>query len=230
MVLNKKKSFIIYDDSLEVLKDLSDEEIGKIFRELSNYRQDTPVTLTGTLLVIFNIFKNQIQRDEEKYTAKCLKNKENIDKRWNPKKHIQTNTTVNDGKIRNTKHTDTDTDTDSDTEKDKKNKEKYLLLIKPKSGKFQDTFDDFIIHRKDIKKPMSWNAKKLMLMKLQKINQNETIQIEMLNQSILKNYSDVFEIRENFNHKPTKAEIEAAARENFLKKGREIIDVKSRIS
>jgi len=32
------------------------------------------------------------------------------------------------------------------------------------------------------------------------------------------------------NHKPTKAEIEAAARENFLKKGREIIDVKSRIS
>jgi len=127
---------------------------------------------------------------------------------------------------------DTQATPDKKDKKDKKdkNEKKYISLFSQKSEKFQDTFDDFINHREDIKKPMSWNAKKLMLMKLQKINQNEAIQIEMLNQSILKNYSDVFEVKGNFNNKPTKAEIESAARERFLNKGKEIINVESRIS
>jgi hypothetical protein len=128
MKTDKKKSFIIYDDSLEVLNDLSNEEIGIIFREISNYRQGKDVTLSGTLLVIFNIFKNQILRDETKYIAKCLKNKENIQKRWEDNKQIQPNTTEYNGTKRNTNHTDTDNDNDTESDTDnKKNFEDFWV-------------------------------------------------------------------------------------------------------
>ena len=84
--MDEKKSFILYDDNFITLEDLSNEEIGVVFREIINYRKGNQVELKGSLLVIFKIFKNQILRDEEKYKKVCIARSEAGKKGGRPKK------------------------------------------------------------------------------------------------------------------------------------------------
>jgi phage replication O-like protein O len=91
----------------------------------------------------------------------------------------------------------------------------------------KETWDAFVEMRKVIKKPMTDRAKELMLGKLEKLKylgQNVT---EVLNQSILNNWSDVYEVRGKdgntgrYNQKDTRSfrdrEIDAEAESINLK-------------
>ena len=112
-----KKSFLIYYDSKEVFDAMTDEEVGQLVNALLNYAKSGNLpSLNSSLNLVFLMMKKQIDRDAEKYTKVCEKNRENINKRWNTK-----NTTGKEGipKIPPyTKHTDTDTDTDTDKDTD----------------------------------------------------------------------------------------------------------------
>ena len=66
-----------------------------------------------------------------------------------------------------------------------------------------DTLYEFIKFRKGIKKPMTTQAVKLMLNKLNKLSNNDSIKIEILNQSILNGWTGIFELKNGYNRNTT---------------------------
>lgn len=66
-----------------------------------------------------------------------------------------------------------------------------------------DTLYEFIKFRKEIKKPMTTQAVKLMLNKLNKLSNNDSIKIEILNQSILNGWTGIFELKNGYNRNIT---------------------------
>lgn len=79
---------------------------------------------------------------------------------------------------------------------------------KIKKTPLQKAFDDFIDMRKKIKKPATEYAIKLLKSKLWKLsNSNEDVAIKILEQSILNNYQDVYELKTESPtyHKPQKS-------------------------
>ena len=111
-----KKSFILYNDQVELINELTDIQAGKLLRLLYQYSgSESHNTIKDpSVKMAFIAIKSQLDRDAQKYSKVCEKNKENISKRWNKK-----DTPVYDRIRPDTNHTDTDTDTDTDTEKDK---------------------------------------------------------------------------------------------------------------
>lgn len=109
-----RKSFIVHIDTLDVIDSLSNDDVANIFRAIKNYHNGEAINLTGPVAAIFTLFKNQFERDANKYEKTCEKNRENVLKRWD-----KNNTTVNDRKRPNTKHTDSDSKNDSDNESKK---------------------------------------------------------------------------------------------------------------
>ena len=119
MAENKNK-ILVYKDWISTFESLSDEEAGKLikhfFRYINDQNPESPDRLTSLL---FEPIKQTLKRDLKAYEAICLKNKDNVNERWNKK-----NTTVYD-RIRNdTKHTDNDSDNDR-----KKKKIKYADFV-----------------------------------------------------------------------------------------------------
>ena len=76
-------------------------------------------------------------------------------------------------------------------------KEKTEIHFTPiyQSEEFKQTFSDFLEMRKTIKKPATKKAIEMIMIKLEKLN-NEEKAIEMLERSIINNWQDVFEIKE----------------------------------
>jgi|DEB0MinimDraft_6_1074348.scaffolds.fasta_scaffold128060_2 hypothetical protein len=75
--MNQKKSFILHDDSRHVFNELSDEDAGKLIKELINYstfinseklmKANKANALFGLLNVLAAPFKAQMDRDLEKW-------------------------------------------------------------------------------------------------------------------------------------------------------------------
>ena len=63
------------------------------------------------------------------------------------------------------------------------------------SERFKQTFSDFLEMRKTIKKPATEKAIEMLMIKLEKLNDEEKA-VEMLERSIINNWQDVYEIRE----------------------------------
>ena len=80
-----KKSFILHLDSLDVFDELKDEEVGKLFRAIRDFEKGKEPKLDGILRAVWIPFRNQLQRDKEKYDGICDRNRENIKKRWDTK-------------------------------------------------------------------------------------------------------------------------------------------------
>jgi hypothetical protein len=83
---NKKKSFVLYHDTLDVLDMLSDEQAGKLFKGIKNYQTGTEPELDALLSIVFLPFKKQFIRDGVKYENTVERNKENGKKGGRPKK------------------------------------------------------------------------------------------------------------------------------------------------
>jgi len=74
----------------------------------------------------------------------------------------------------------------------------------------RNTLKEFLKMRKSIRKPMTDQAMKLLINKLDKLGSNDNEKIEILNQSIFNSWQGIFELKNNL-CKPqrSKAEIEA---------------------
>ncbi len=114
-----KAGFIIYKDLYAPIKDLTLEEKGMFLESIFDYQitGNEPVKLPPLVLMAFKFFKNQFDIDQKKYETKCLKNKENANKRWNANasERIQTDAM--------------DADKDKDKEKDNDIKIDWKALI-----------------------------------------------------------------------------------------------------
>ncbi len=118
MKKGKKKSILIYSDFLPKISKLSDEQAGKLFKGLLNYSNGITPEFDDILLdYAFEDIKTTIDRDSEKYSLKCLKNKEIAIERERIKRE-RNNTNVNERVRNSTNSTDRDNDIDSDSDKD----------------------------------------------------------------------------------------------------------------
>ena len=91
----------LYFSYAEQLAMLSDDERGRLILQLLEYAQAGTVPkldLTSAAAMLFSCMRGQIDRDAEKYNAKCQQNRDNINSRWDKQ-----NTNVYDGIRTNTK-------------------------------------------------------------------------------------------------------------------------------
>ena len=79
--------------------------------------------------------------------------------------------------------------------KEKKGKTERRFTSIYQSEEFKETFNEFIDMRKSIKKPATNKAIEMIIIKLEKVN-NEEQAIKMLERSIINNWQDVYEIKE----------------------------------
>ena len=102
-------SFNVYHSYLKAIEPLNDAECGRLLKACLIYSMTGEVPeLRGNERFIFPSWQSQIDRDREKYEARCRQNSKNISIRWNTNEY---------GRIRtNTKHTkDKDKDKDNNT-------------------------------------------------------------------------------------------------------------------
>ena len=83
----EKASFLMYLDYEEQFNIMTDEQIGQLMRAIIKYEKTGEVpNLDGMLKMAFSFIKTQLDRDREKYQARCEKNRENAKKGGRPKK------------------------------------------------------------------------------------------------------------------------------------------------
>jgi hypothetical protein len=66
-----KKSFVLYLDSLEVLDDMSPEEVACMFIAIRDYNKGLEPKLLPSLSFLFKQFSNQFDRDHGKWLKTC---------------------------------------------------------------------------------------------------------------------------------------------------------------
>lgn len=125
--MTKKKSFILFLDSLDILDDLTDEQSGQLFRAIRAFEKGEEIDLPSIVKVAFSPIKNHLQRCKDSYDQvseeRSKAGKEGARKRWgkivndskNSKCH---NVIANDSKVCFDTDTDTDTDKDNDNDND----------------------------------------------------------------------------------------------------------------
>ena len=122
--MKERKSFLFYYDWANIYEPLDDIRKAKLITATIRYAKDNTDTRFDdlTLKVIFNVIKDTIDRDSARYNERCLKNAENIKKRWDKKaneyERIQTNTNYTDIDKDIEKDIDIDKDTDTDRDND----------------------------------------------------------------------------------------------------------------
>ena len=73
-----KNSFVLYHNYREVLTDLTDEQLGKLFRALFDYEIDrTEPKFSGELKIAFGFIKKDLDINLVKYDNICKRNREN---------------------------------------------------------------------------------------------------------------------------------------------------------
>ena len=135
-----KSSFLIYLDYEEQFNLLTDEQIGQLMRAIIKYEKTREIPqLNGIVKMAFSFIKTQLDRDREKYEARCEKNRENAKKGGRPRKNQKDNLKAN-GFYENqmdAKKPDDDKEDEEDNEEDIYND---LLLKKEKEEKLQQRF------------------------------------------------------------------------------------------
>ena len=137
--MSKRKSFLIYIDSLPVLDDLTDEQAGKLFKAISSYHKGEDLELDSLTKIAFSPFKSQFIRDDEKYQKIVERNKNNGLKGGRPKTedNPEKPSGLNGNPI-NPKKADSDSDSDSVSDSD--SDIKHTVEAKPQRSKF--SFND----------------------------------------------------------------------------------------
>ena len=112
--MNKdQKGFIVYGDTKSLADELSDEQLGQLFRGMLDYFVSGKAPkFSGVLKFAFIPIKQQMDRDQQKYDAKCEKNREKIQKYWDK---VKSDTNVYNGIPMYSNATNTNTKTDTDT-------------------------------------------------------------------------------------------------------------------
>lgn len=131
-----KSSFLIYLDYEEQFNLLTDEQIGQLMRAIIKYEKTREIPqLNGIVKMAFSFIKTQLDRDREKYEARCEKNRENAKKGGRPRKNQKDNLKANgfNENQMDAKKPDDDKEDEEDIDND-------LLLKKEKEEKLQQRF------------------------------------------------------------------------------------------
>lgn len=81
-----KNSFLIYNEYAEILEDLSNEELGILFRAIFDYEINRKEPeFTGLMKMAFKVIKGNLDRDRNKYDKRCETSAENGKRGGRPK-------------------------------------------------------------------------------------------------------------------------------------------------
>ena len=73
-----KNSFVIYHNYRETLEDLTDEQVGKLFRAIFDYEIDKKEpNFNGELKIAFRFIKKDLDLNNDKYESICERNRKN---------------------------------------------------------------------------------------------------------------------------------------------------------
>lgn len=86
---DKKKSFLLYLDTLEILHKLTDEQAGKLLKAFLAYHSEQDLNLDPMLDLVFFSFQAQFERDGIKYNTIVERNRNNGSKGGRPKNPIE---------------------------------------------------------------------------------------------------------------------------------------------
>jgi hypothetical protein len=175
-----RKSFILYKDSFDYLKELSDEDFGRLFKAIFKY------TITGEsmhkldpLYLAFAPVKSTIDRDTEKYKTQSETNKLNGSKGG---KRRQANAT------KRKRNQAFQADSDSDSVNDSGIDNEIVSKIKPS---LLPTFFSWLEFRKGKKKPLD-NPKTIQSLVDRFTNEPEQKVIWVINTSIENDWQGLF--------------------------------------
>lgn len=120
-----KKSFLLHQDSLSVIDKMSDEQVGKLLRLMKSYHNwNDYICDDFSVELVFEQFKNQFDRDLEKYQNVCERNAKNWKHGGRPKLDTDIKPKKPSGIITNPKKprkADNDNDNDNDSDKENNN-------------------------------------------------------------------------------------------------------------
>jgi len=190
--MTKRKSFILHLDSLDVLDELSDEQAGMLFKAISAHHKGDDYTLNGLLNAVYIPFKNQFDRDEQKYQNICNRNKNNGLKGGRPK--TQETQSVNLGSSGNPNKPKKP---DNDSKSDNDNKNNIPPIIP--QGVDADLWNDFLKLRKSLRAKNTPRALNLLTSKIEEITNKGYNPNTAIENSIENSWKTVYEPKGNNN-------------------------------
>ena len=194
-----KKAFVAYCDWLESFEELTDEEAGKLIKHLLRYVNDqNPEPPDRITQMCFIPIKQSLKRDLRKYEERAERSRLNGAKGGRPKTQ-KTQRVISEPK-KPDRDTDSDSVTDTDTGRVIKIKEQHSLL----DDSLAQVFEEFIQHRKQLRKPMTKIAISRMIAKLKKYDIRTAEQ--MLVQSMENGWAGIFDLKKEDNGKQTRAD------------------------
>jgi len=141
---DKKKSFLLYLDTLKILSKLTDEQAGKLLKAFLAYHSEQDIDLDDTLDLVFFSFKAQFERDSIKYQNIVERNKNNGSKGGRPKNPVKPKEPSGlSGNPSKPKEPVNDSDSDSDSDSDNK-VTKDIVVSTPKYSDVDYQFAEWV--------------------------------------------------------------------------------------
>lgn len=147
-----KDSFVLYTSQYVAIKELEDEQLGRLFRALFEKQLGNEVVLTNDIKIAFNFINNQMVVDNQKYKKKCETLKNNAKKGGAPKGNQNAKKQKQPNREKNNLN-DNDNDNEiiiNDNLKEKNKKEKIsfgefknVLLSEEEFEKLKQRFSDY---------------------------------------------------------------------------------------
>lgn len=177
---NQRESFILYKSFYGPISQLTDEQLGRLFRAIYLWQIDGDATPDPDIQIAFGFFINQFRIDNEKYQERCERNQENGKLGGRPKK--------TDGFSKKRSVSAKAKKTDNENENDNGNDNEKQSLTLP----FSDP--EFIETWNQLRKQPKWRKKTVTALKksLDKLSRYDVrFAIELMNSAIENGYQGV---------------------------------------
>ena len=151
---------------------------------------------TGRIDYIYNIYEKPKQEGKKQEVENLPLEILEVENQG----QLNTNNKYNNINIINTKKQNIDYINNNNKKERKKTSYDEILNSMIEDDDVKNTICDYIKMRKLIKKPMTDRAVTMLINKLYKLSNNKQIQIKILEQSILKNWTDIYPYKEENNY------------------------------
>lgn len=191
-----KDSFILYNSFYEPIKELKNEQLGKLLRAIFDYTINGEITQDNDILIAFMFIKNQIDIDTRKWEDTKEKRKYagmlgGIQKAINNKQELSSKSKQNLDMLNNAKQSQANQAVNVNENDNVNVNDKYIYY---EDKKLNDIFKEFLQVRKKLKAVNSDRAIKMLINKLS--NYDDDTKYKMIEQSIVHSWKDIYELKE----------------------------------
>lgn len=180
--MQDRESFIFYKSFYEAIKEVEDKDKIQIYESICKYSlYEEETELTGISKILFTLIKPQLKANTKRF--------EDGKKGGRPKKK-----TTGYEKKKTTGYSEKKPNNNVNVNVNDNYNENYNVNVN--DNKLKIALDNFCEMRKRIKKPLTENAKELVIKKLDSIANNEEEKIQILNNSVMNSWQGIFPLKE----------------------------------